>query len=99
MPRKRHKAEEIVAELRQVEVLTAQGTPDCQNHTRLRGPLPAGATLYARGWTGDETEPEPGRRLTPKKTRKTGARCFEPYMAFKYVQDFTRHFERPANEV
>ena len=25
MPRKRHKAEEIVAKLRQVEVLTAQG--------------------------------------------------------------------------
>jgi hypothetical protein len=27
MPRRRHKAEEIVAKLRQVEVLTAQGTP------------------------------------------------------------------------
>ena len=27
MPRKRHKAEEIVAKLRQVEVLTAQGKP------------------------------------------------------------------------
>ncbi len=27
MPRKRHKAEEIVAKLRQVDVLTAQGTP------------------------------------------------------------------------
>ena len=27
MPRKRHKAEEIVAKLRQVEVLTAQGNP------------------------------------------------------------------------
>ena len=27
MPRKRHKAEEIVAKLRQVEVLTAQGRP------------------------------------------------------------------------
>ena len=27
MPRKKHKAEEIVAELRQVDVLTAQGRP------------------------------------------------------------------------
>jgi len=27
MPKKRHKAEEIVAKLRQVEVLTAQGKP------------------------------------------------------------------------
>ncbi len=27
MPRKKHKAEEIVAKLRQVEVLTAQGRP------------------------------------------------------------------------
>ena len=27
MPRKRHKAEEIVAKLRQVDVLTAQGRP------------------------------------------------------------------------
>jgi len=27
MPRKRHRAEEIVAKLRQVEVLTAQGKP------------------------------------------------------------------------
>jgi len=27
MPRRRHKPEEIVAKLRQVEVLTAQGTP------------------------------------------------------------------------
>ncbi len=27
MPRRRHKAEEIVAKLRQVDVLTAQGTP------------------------------------------------------------------------
>ena len=27
MPRKRHKPEEIVAKLRQVDVLTAQGTP------------------------------------------------------------------------
>ena len=27
MPRKRHKAEEIVTKLRQVEVLTAQGKP------------------------------------------------------------------------
>ena len=27
MPRKRHKAEEIVAKLRQVDVLTAQGMP------------------------------------------------------------------------
>ena len=27
MPRKRHKAEEIVAKLRQVDVLTARGTP------------------------------------------------------------------------
>ena len=27
MPRKRHKAEEIVAKLRQVEVLSAQGKP------------------------------------------------------------------------
>ena len=27
MPRKRHKAEEIVAKLRQVDVLTAQGVP------------------------------------------------------------------------
>jgi putative transposase len=27
MPRQRHKAEEIVAKLRQVEVLTAQGKP------------------------------------------------------------------------
>lgn len=27
MPRKRHKAEEIVAKLRQVHVLTVQGTP------------------------------------------------------------------------
>jgi hypothetical protein len=27
MPRKKHKAQEIVAKLRQVEVLTAQGRP------------------------------------------------------------------------
>ena len=27
MPRKRHKPEEIVAKLRQVDVMTAQGTP------------------------------------------------------------------------
>lgn len=30
MPRKRHKLEEIVAKLRQVDVLTAQGTPLAQ---------------------------------------------------------------------
>ncbi len=44
MARKRHKAEEIVAKLRQVEALTAQGRP----FTEARRPISVTAVTYYR---------------------------------------------------
>ena len=54
MPKKRHKAEEIVAKLRQVEVLTAQGKPTvpwengyCESfNSKLRDELLNGEMFY-----------------------------------------------------
>jgi hypothetical protein len=41
-----------------------------QDHAELGRPLPPGATLYARGWTGIEARPEPRRWLIGVALRK-----------------------------
>jgi hypothetical protein len=44
-----------------------------QDHAELGRPLPPGATLYARGWTGIEERPEPRRWLIGVALRKERA--------------------------
>jgi hypothetical protein len=41
-----------------------------QDHAELGRPLPPGATLYARGWTGIEARPKPRRWLIGVALRK-----------------------------
>ena len=50
MPQKKHKPEEIVAKLRQVDVLLSQGRPVAEAILRTDGSYPSGHTAAGWGW-------------------------------------------------
>jgi putative transposase len=75
MPKKRHKAEEIVAKLRQVEVLTAQGKPVAE---AIRSIGVTEVTYYRwrteyGGLKGDQVKRLKGKRRSQATSRSTGA--------------------------